>query len=229
MAALLGMAAMLSLGFWQLSRAAQKEALQAAISERKSLPALANGTFLAIKNVADAAYSPVLLRGRWLPEHTVYLDNRQMQGKAGFYVLTPLALEEGVVVVVQRGWVQRDFAQRDRLPAIETPQGTVQVAGRIAPPPAKLYEFSGSSAGVIRQNLDLGEFSAQTRLLLRQDLSVQQMGTASEGLLRDWPEVGSGVEKHYGYAFQWFALAALIAFLYVWFQFVVPRRKSRRA
>ena len=57
-------------------------------------------------------------------------------------------------------------------------------------------------------------------------LSVQQTGAASEGLLRDWTEPGSGVEKHYGYAFQWFALSALIAILYVWFQFIAPRRKS---
>jgi surfeit locus 1 family protein len=50
---------------------------------------------------------------------------------------------------------------------------------------------------------------------------------ASEGLLRDWPQAGSGIEKHHGYAFQWFGLSALIALLYVWFQIVrrfIPRR-----
>jgi surfeit locus 1 family protein len=54
------------------------------------------------------------------------------------------------------------------------------------------------------------------------------MGVASEGLLREWPLVGTGVATHYGYAFQWFALSALIAILYVWFQivrrFIIPRR-----
>ncbi|MBI2772735.1 MAG: SURF1 family protein [Burkholderiales bacterium] len=223
------MAATVWLGAWQLSRAAQKEALQAAIEERKSLAALDGRALAAIKIIANEMHRPVRLRGRWLPEHSVYLDNRQMQGKPGFYLVAPLALEDGGVVAVQRGWVPRDFAQRDRLPPVETPAGIVEVQGRIAPPPAKLYEFAGSPAGAIRQNLDLGEFSAQTRLPLRQDLSVQQTGAPSEGLLRDWPRAASGVEKHYGYAFQWFALAALIATLYVWFQFVAPRRKSRRA
>jgi surfeit locus 1 family protein len=53
------------------------------------------------------------------------------------------------------------------------------------------------------------------------------MGAASEGLLREWPQAATGVEKHYGYAFQWFGLALLIALLYVWFQIVRPRFKSK--
>jgi surfeit locus 1 family protein len=51
------------------------------------------------------------------------------------------------------------------------------------------------------------------------DVSVQQLGAPSEGLLREWPVIASGVDKHYGYAFQWFALSALIAGLFVWFAF----------
>mgnify|MGYP000679766094 CR=1 FL=1 len=54
-------------------------------------------------------------------------------------------------------------------------------------------------------------------------LAVSQftlLGDARDGLLRDWPVVGAGVEKHYGYAFQWFGLCGLIALLYVWFQIV---------
>jgi surfeit locus 1 family protein len=53
------------------------------------------------------------------------------------------------------------------------------------------------------------------------------VGAASEGLLREWPQAATGVEKHYGYAFQWFGLALLIALLYVWFQIVRPRYKFK--
>jgi surfeit locus 1 family protein len=230
LATALALAATLALGSWQLSRAAQKEAMQAAVEQRKSLPALDGRALVAIKNRAEAVYRPVRLRGRWLGEHTVFLDNRQMQGKPGFDVLTPLRLEGGdAVVMVQRGWVRRNFEQRERLPAIDTPAALVEVAGRIAPPPPKLYEFQHASVGLIRQNLDLGEFSAQTGLPLLLDISVQQTGGPSEGLLRDWPDAGSGVATHYGYAFQWFSLSALIAILYVWFQFLAPLRRSRRA
>jgi len=54
---------------------------------------------------------------------------------------------------------------------------------------------------------------------------VQQTGEPSEGLQRDWPQISTGVDKHYGYAFQWFGLSALIAVLYVWFQFVRNRQQ----
>ncbi|MEK9803755.1 MAG: SURF1 family protein, partial [Curvibacter sp.] len=55
----------------------------------------------------------------------------------------------------------------------------------------------------------------------------QQTGAAADGLLRDWPQINTGVDKHYGYAFQWFGLCALMAILYVWFQ-IVPRLRARK-
>jgi surfeit locus 1 family protein len=172
-------------------------------------------------------HRPVVLRGQWLPERTVFLDNRQMNAVPGFYVVTPLRLEGSqAVLLVQRGWAPRNFTQRELLPPVQTPAGTVEVRGRLAPPPAKLYAFDTEETGPIRQNLDLARFRAETGLALL-PLSVQQTGPASEGLLRQWPQAGSGAEKNYGYAFQWWAIAALIAILYVWFQLVLPRRQAR--
>jgi len=227
------MAATSSLGFWQLSRAAQKEALQAATDASKSLSPLGNAQVAAMANAATQLHRPARLQGRWLAQHTVYLDNRQMNGKPGFYVLTPLVLDASdAVVMVQRGWVQRNFVDRERLVAVETPAGMVQVQGRIAPAPPRLYEFAGAApaagSSAIRQNLDLAAFSVQTRLVLL-PFTVVQTGEASQGLLRDWPEPAAGTGKHYGYAFQWFGLSGLLGVLYVWFQFIAPRRKSRSA
>ena len=229
-AAAVGIAAGMALGGWQLSRAAQKNAMHAQVQERSSLSALDGAALAAVTTPADHTWRPVLLQGRWVAEHTVFLDNRQMQGKPGFDVLTPLRLAgTDAAVVVQRGWVRRDFVDRTRLPAVETPAGAVQVRGLIAPPPAKLYALGAEQAGAIRQNLELAEFRARTGLPLLTGLSVRQAGPASEGLLREWTQPGSGVEKHYGYAFQWFALSALIAILYVWFLFIAPRRKPPHA
>ena len=229
-AAAVGVMAGLALGAWQLSRAAQKNALHAAMAQHRSLPALAGRDLAVVGNPAAVTWRPVKLQGRWVPGHTVFLDNRQMQGKPGFDVLTPLWIEgTDTAVVVQRGWVQRNFIDRTKLPPIDTPAGVVEISGLIAPPPPKLYAFAGAESGPIRQNLDLEEFRARTGLPLLTGLSVQQAGPASEGLLRDWTQAGSGIEKNYGYAFQWFALSALIAILYVWFQFIAPRRKVTRA
>jgi surfeit locus 1 family protein len=153
-----------------------------------------------------------------------------MQGRVGFYVMTPLRLSPDAagapdaVVLVQRGWVPRSFTDRQQLPAITTPSGDVTVSGRIAPAPSKLYAFEGADTGSIRQNLDSLAFRAETGLPLLEG-SVQQTGAPSEGLLRDWPVPASSADKNYGYAFQWWALCGVIFLLYVWFQFIAPRRR----
>lgn len=215
-----------SLGQWQLRRAAQKEALQAAIDVQKRLPALDARGLIATENVANVMHREAVLQGSWQAAHTVYLDNRPMDGKSGFWVVTPLLLAGSQqAVLVQRGWVPRDFTDRTRLPEVATPPGVVTVAGRMAPPPSKLYEFEGAAQGRIRQNLDLAAFSAETGLALL-PVSLLQTGSASEGLLRNWAAPNTGVDKHHGYAFQWFALCALLVGLYVWFQLLVPRRRS---
>ncbi|WP_137894604.1 SURF1 family protein [Ramlibacter sp. 2FC] len=219
LATLAGMVTTASLGRWQLSRASEKEALQAGIEARQQLAVLGAAELLATPE-ADRMHRRVQLRGRWLAERTVFLDNRQMNGQPGFYVLTPLQLQEGGAwLLVQRGWVPRNFVDRNALPRVDTPAGEVALQGRIAPAPSKLYAFEGAEQGVIRQNLALDAFRAETRLPLL-DQTVVQTGPPSEGLLRQWPEPASGVEKHYGYAFQWFGLSGLMAILYVWFQIV---------
>lgn len=227
-AAVAGIALTFALGEWQLGRGREKDALQAAIDRREALPALAQAALLD-GDPRRFLHRQVLVRGVWDAAHTVFLDNRQMRGAPGFYVVTPLKLEgSDRAVLVQRGWAPRNFEQRDKLPPVETPAGIVELRGRIAPPPARLYEFRAEERGRIRQNLDLASFRAETGMKLV-DVSVLQAGSASEGLLRDWPRPSAGSEKNYGYAVQWWAITALIAILYVWFQFIVPRRKTQPA
>jgi len=228
LSALLATGVTFALGQWQLSRAAQKEAYQARVEAQGNLPKLDAKVLLGNSDLSTDIHRVVVLRGQWLAERTVYLDNRQMNSKVGLYVVTPLRLEgTPALVLVQRGWVARNFIDRNALTPIETPSGVVEIQGRIAPPPSKLYELGSPERGLIRQNLDMRQFSAELGLPLV-SVSVQQTGPASEGLLREWPVVGSGVEKHYGYAFQWFALSALISILYVWFQIVRRFKQPQR-
>ena len=230
--ALAAMALTASLGRWQLSRAAEKEALQAAIAERQRLPAL-DGASLAQALSDDQArellHRAITLRGQWLADRTVFLDNRPMARQTGFYVLTPLRLTgSDRVVLVQRGWAPRHQVDRSLLPPVQTPTGEVQVSGRIAAHVPRVYQLGQEQGGAIRQNLDLDAWRAETGLPLAPVLVVQT-GAASDGLQRDWPEAASGVEKHYGYAFQWFGLCTLIGLLLLWFQVVRPLYRARRA
>src|SRR5512139_863316 len=159
-AALLAVALTARLGVWQLDRAAQKLALQQRIDSRAALPPLDAS---ALATTVDAAeqqqHRRVVLRGQWVGEHTVWLENRQMGGRPGFYMLTPLRLPDGTAVVVQRGWLPRDPQDRTRVPPVRDDAGEVELLGRIAPPPGRLYEFDATGGGRIRQNLELSAFA----------------------------------------------------------------------
>ena len=228
-AAVLAAALTARLGWWQLDRAAQKNELQAAMDSRRALPPLVQADLAADAPAAAAQHHrAVALQGQWVAEQTIYLENRQMKGVPGFFAVTPLRLDDGTAVLVERGWLPRDIADRTRIVAAPPPAGRVQVQGFIAAAPGRLYEFDAAASGAIRQNLAIDAFARETGLRLR-PLSVQQRDDASrpsDGLMRQWSAPASGVEKHYGYAFQWFALSALILGLYVWFQLIHPRRFS---
>lgn len=216
------------LGFWQLDRAAQKTALQQALAEQRQRPVLDLAELAATREqVTEQVHRAVRLQGRWLPEHTVYLENRQMNGRVGFFAVTPLALTDGTAVLVQRGWLPRDLLDRLRIVAPPPPEGLQWVQGRIALSPSSLYEFEGAAVGTIRQNLDVVAYKRETGLPLRPLAVVQEdaPGNAADGLLRQWAQPSLGVDKHHGYAFQWFALSALSAGLWLWFQVLQPRRK----
>jgi surfeit locus 1 family protein len=219
------------LGLWQLDRAAQKSALQAQFDARRNLPPIDAPLTLATTAAAAQAQHDrqARLTGRWSAAHTVYLDNRPMNGHAGFYVLTPLVLGDGSAVLVQRGWMARDFQDRNHIAAVPTPAGDVLVRGRIAPPPSRLFEFSAGEGGRIRQNLDLDGFTRETGLALRplSLLQTESPAGADDGLQREWPAPSLGKEKNQAYAAQWFALSALIVALYVWYQILRPRRRVR--
>lgn len=188
-----------SLGAWQLDRAAQKEKLRE----------------------ARANAQPIRLSGQWSLADTIYVDNRQMNAKQGFFVVTPLVSSSGDYVLVERGWIPRDFTDRKKLQAIETPVGTVTIAVRRIKTPAPPAGFAKdlNVEYPIVQFVDLAVIAKNMQAKTYTGM-VQQVGETSEGLKRDWYEPASGAEKNYGYAFQWFALCALLAGLYVWFQWI---------
>jgi surfeit locus 1 family protein len=231
-----------SLGAWQMRRAAYKEQLAEQISKQNQLPALTNSALSAPdlianqQSVSASLQRRAQLQGRWLHAHTVFLDNRPMhiQGsqRVGFYVVTPLALEGSQQVIwVQRGWVQRDFQDRTRLPALAENTELVSVQGRLIASVSKAYEMSApedtapSRPSRIWQNLPLLDMGNKTLLPIA--LLQTSPDAGKDDLQRYWPAADTGVAKHHGYAFQWFALSSLLVILYVWFQLIAPRRREK--
>lgn len=208
-AMLLVVAIAVALGRWQTRRAVEKETVEQRVMAREALPAVVmNGEAHAAE---DVEYRRVRVRGEFVDNWTVYLDNRPHHGEAGFYVVTPLKVADSPWhVLVMRGWVRRDPQNRTRIPPILLPQGVVEIEGVAKNNPPRLLQLG--SADPIRQhgivqNLDVQSFAAQSRLPM-QAFVIEQTSDTRDGLSRDWPRPGSGADRHRGYAFQWYALAA---------------------
>ncbi|CAM2191384.1 SURF1-like protein [Paraburkholderia kururiensis] len=196
------------LGFWQRDRAHQKEALEARITQFENAPAQTIGSQpVALK---DIEFHRVRATGTFEPERAVYLDNRPYNDQPGFYVVMPLKLADGRYVLVNRGWLPRNMQDRTAIAPYQTPKGEVQVQGIARADASRAFELGqGGSAAhqAIRQNLDVASYATETGLPL-QPFVIQQTNDTHDGLVRDWPVPTMGVERNYGYMFQWWGMAA---------------------
>jgi len=237
LSALVSMGVTASLGRWQLSRAEEKQAQQAVLDARADEPELAIDDLQALQYpLPDALmHRRVVLQGFWRPQYTVWLENRSHHGQAGYWVLTPLQLDADTAVLVQRGWAPRISQDRHVLPPVQTSLEVVELDGVLSAGPGRLLSLgdetvettaSASGSSKIRQNLTLEQFRQDSGIPVL--AYVIQTDEDGEGLRRDWPAVGSTADKNLGYAFQWFALCALLLVLTLWFQFIQPARHAQR-
>ena len=191
-------AATLALGAWQLGRAAQKLALQAAMQQRRAMPphrpADAPGGREA---AADLLHRPVVLRGTWLPQHTVFLDNRQMDGKPGFYVVTPLQLEgsDGSRAGAARLGPAQLRRSATQLPPIETPAGRGRAARPHRPAARQAIRVRRQPAAAPSGKISTWPSSGPKPVWRCWTCAVQQTGGPSEGLLREWPRPPAACES----------------------------------
>ncbi len=222
-----------SLGFWQLRRADEKAAMQAEMDRAAAAAPLDVASALAAAGagsgddrgagnrdsgedaVAALDGRRVIARGTLESEYTIFLDNRTREGVAGFHVLSPLRLADSDrAVLVLRGWAPRHPADRTRLPPVPTPAEPVVVEGtaqaRLAQP-LQLGEDPAPRPGErLWQHFDYEKFTRWSGLALVPVIIRQTAEPAyQDGLARDWNQPGVSVDRHHGYAFQWFALTAM--------------------
>jgi surfeit locus 1 family protein len=212
LAALAGVVVTALLGNWQLERAAGKAQLQLRIEEASRHRPIHIG--VEAVNEPDLVYYPVEARGEFQPDGTVYADNRVHDNVAGYEVITPLKLGNARYVLVNRGWVP---AGRDRnaLPAVATPAGTVTVEGFALPGNPPVFELSSEvQSGRLWQHVTVERYRKAFALEL-QPIVIRQQNDPGDGLVREWKRPDAGIERHRAYALQWFSLCVLIIVLYV--------------
>jgi surfeit locus 1 family protein len=211
--ALVGVMLTVALGNWQLGRGQQKAAMGERIATAShDAPIGLTGTEV---NPDDVVWHRVEVRGRFEPQYTALIDNRILRGMVGYNVVTPLKIENSDrYVIVNRGWIAA-AASRQTLPVVITPAETVHVTGLAVVPAHHYFELSSRTVeGNVWQNLTLDGFRARFPLKL-QPVVIQQESVLDDHLAREWSPPDLGVDKHYAYAFQWFAMAVAIIVIYL--------------
>lgn len=207
------------LGNWQQGRAAYKTELQARQLARAAAPPL--DLTPATQPNPDLEFRAVRLQGEFVATWPVFLANRPMGTQSGFYLAMPFRIAgSDMHVLVLRGWLPRPAgAEYGKLPAFATPLGPLVLKGRIVLTAGQVMELGDQpplTPGALVQNLTPAALAQASGLTL-QPFLVQQTQAAGrrDALARDWPVPSAGIDKHRGYAFQWYALAALALLFYV--------------
>lgn len=165
------------------------------------------------KRAAADSVQRVFLKGEFLPQFTVLLDNKLHRGRPGYHVVQPLRIADtGKHVLVNRGWVALK-ERRDIPPVFRTPSGELALEGVRQAHFARAYEPPGTpAAGAVRQNVSVEEFAATFKIAL-EPWVFEQHSALDDGLVRNWTAAGAGAEKNELYAMQWYSLSVLAVVL----------------
>jgi surfeit locus 1 family protein len=221
-------ALLVSLGRWQLHRADEKRALFDSFAAAGVAPQP-----IELQSPALPRYSRVLAVGNYDETRQILIDNMVEGTRAGYFVVTPFALQGGGWVLVNRGWVPLGNSRADR-PAIPVGGNVRTVRGRtdhmpspgihmgvpapLAPPYPVVAAYP--TRGEVAQLLKESNWASATDLILLDP-------GEPDGYVRNWAPPGFPPVRHIGYAVQWFGLALALGVIYVVTNF--RRTKDRPA
>lgn len=204
-----------NLGLWQLNRAHYKETVLERMEQRADSKPFELTELLRMD--ADINDFPVQLRGRFLNDFNFLLDNRPHQQIPGYEVLTPM-LVDNHIVLINRGWIAQG-ADRSKPPLVPALEGEIDVTGRSHVPNPDFFvlkedEYTQVSWPFLIQKIDL-EKSAPLFDYPMAPFILRLDPDPASGFVREWHSHFMGPEKHYGYAVQWFGLFAALLVIYV--------------
>jgi len=236
-------AVFVSLGNWQLNRAAQRQATAQAIQSGRAAPPLRLDAATAATEFI--AWRPAIADGTWMNALTVLLQNRNLNGRAGYWVATPLLIEPATntAILVLRGWLARPVGPGQALPSVRAPDGAQTIEGNLLERVPRLFELWSSAgnnpAGLPAalpapgqampqvQNLDLNEYARATGLKLL-PMVLEQTSGGHDSLERQWQGPPVDADTNRGYALQWFSFAGIAAVAWLVIAWRAMRRRTGR-
>ena len=203
---------LVSLGFWQLDRADEKRSIEASIKKANT------GTVELIipeDNLEDKEYYEVRLQGNYLNDKQFIYDNQIVDQASGYYVLTPFILSnQSNAILINRGFIPWN-GRRDKLADIFIEQGA-RVAKVQISKPIRRMELKSSEIGrefpVLIQAINLDEMATIAGVDFSNVIGLLDP-SSSDGYVRKWKPYNGSIEKHIGYAIQWFLMALVLAII----------------
>ncbi len=201
------------LGLWQISRGLDKQLRVDAWEGADSATRYVEG--------ADVeSFQKLRVKGRYDSDRQLLLDNMIVNGRNGHFVITPLEIDgSDTVLLVNRGWIDLGEADalREQVAVGESPRRLSGRVGRMPRPGMRMGDPFMASDGWPRHAVyptreevaDLLQVSTAPFVLLLDE------GDA-DGFVRRWEPDTMSASRHYGYAFQWFAMAAVLSGLTIW-------------
>lgn len=232
-----------SLGQWQTGRAHEKQSLFDA--QARALAASPITPVDSQIDLDNLSYRKIELKGRFESKALIYIDNRQINGRPAVQVIQGFRPEgASFLVPVDRGLLMRDPADPRRAPDMPLEQGTpvdlVDLNGTILPRFAQSAELRGMQLGnkdeIYREesngfqvwsNFSVDEFEKElgqqvsnyvvTLQPVAQTGETQPEARKVKGFYHVALPLQEQVAKHKGYAFQWFAMSAVLVLLTLFF------------
>jgi surfeit locus 1 family protein len=213
LATLVLIAAFMALGFWQLERMRDKQRLFDAFAHG----ALVTRELADIDPGPDARFTHVAATGHYDSAHQFLLDNMTHAGRAGFRVMTPFVRDQGIAVLVDRGWLPLG-ATREQLPQLSIAEDARRITGRLDELPSAGIELPPSPAAATWPRVLSYPRHAELSAALDRPLYPQIIRLdpdQPDGYVREWSPSTFPPERHLGYAVTWFALATTVAAAFV--------------
>ena len=214
---------LLGLGTWQVERLHWKEGL---IAERNSALAAAPAFLPKTIEAARALeFHPVRAEGEFLNDHELYLNAQSLRGDAGFHIVTPFRLSDGMIVFIDRGFVPTDR----RAPATRAAgeiAGSTAVTGLLRlPEPPGWFTPANEPQKNSWFSIDLPAMAQATGIGSALPFYIDADKAPVPG---GWPQGGQTItdlpNDHLQYAMTWYALAAALIAIYI--RFALRRRSS---
>jgi len=214
---------LISLGFWQLDRADEKRAIEDQIASANS----GDVEFVtSVEFLKDKEYYHVRLQGSYIGDKQFIYDNQIVDQISGYYVLTPFILKgASKAVLINRGFIPWS-GRRDKLANVDIgeklTEAKVQISIPIKRMELKVSETTGDFP-VLIQALNLDEMSTIASLDFASVIGL--LNPESEnGFVRQWEPYTGSIERHIGYAIQWFLMAFVLAFIGI--RLAIKQRKN---